>query len=97
MMISFESIKHIYQYRTLRKLRSFSGLFIKMLPIAYGPYSAYKAEEMSWGLEYVIPILLTMILVSLDSIQDHLENPFDQVGEEDITINVEKFMANLKA
>ncbi len=96
MMISFESIKHIYQYRTPRTLRSFSNIFIKILPIIYGPYFAYKAEEMSWGLEYVIPILLTMILVSLDNIQEHLENPFDQVGEDDISINVEKFIKSIK-
>jgi len=78
MMVSFESIKHIYQYRTPRTLRAFSSLFIKVLPVVYGPYFAFKAEEMSWGLEFVIPILLTMILVSLDNIQEHLENPFDQ-------------------
>lgn len=95
MMISFESIKHIYQYRTPRTLRSFSALFIKILPIVYGPYFAFKAEEMSWGLEYVIPVLLTMILVSLDNIQEHLENPFDQVGEDDIKFNVEKFVERL--
>lgn len=97
MMISFESIKHIYQYRTPRTLRSFSNLFIKILPILYGPYFANKSEEMTWwGFAYVIPVLLTMILVSLDNIQEHLENPFDQVGEDDITINVEKFMQNLR-
>jgi len=95
MMISFESIKHIYQYRTPRTLRAFSSLFIKILPIVYGPYFALKAEKMSWGLEYVIPILLTMILVSLENIQEHLENPFDQVGEDDIKFNVEKFIERL--
>lgn len=95
MMVSFEALKHIYQYRTPRTLRSFSSLFIKILPIVYGPYFAYKAEEFSWGLEYVIPVLLTMILVSLDNIQEHLENPFDQVGEDDITFNVEKFIQRL--
>jgi len=96
MMISFESIKHIYQYRTPRTLRSFSNLFIKILPIVYGPYFALKSEEMASGLEYVIPVLLSMILVSLDNIQEHLENPFDQVGEDDITFNVDKFVQNLK-
>ncbi|MFC5047230.1 hypothetical protein ACFSTE_08095 [Aquimarina hainanensis] len=96
MMISFESIKHIYQYRTPRTLRAFSSLFIKVLPVVYGPYFAYKAEDMSWGLEFVIPILLTMILVSLENIQEHMENPFDQVGEDDIKFNVEKFMQRLE-
>ena len=50
---------------------------------------------MSWGLEYVTPVLLTMILVSLHNIQEHLEDPFDQVGEDDITFNVEKFIESL--
>jgi hypothetical protein len=95
MMISFESIKHIYQYRTPRTLRAFSNLFIKIMPILYGPFFALKAEEMTGHLEYVLPVLLSMILVSLDNIQEHLENPFDQVGEDDITINVEKFVENL--
>ena len=96
MIISFESIKHIYQYRTPKTLRSFSSFFIKILPIIYGPYFAYIAEKMSWGLEYVIPILFTMILTSLDNIQKHLENPFDQVGEDDIKFNVEKFIKRLE-
>jgi len=95
MMISFESIKHIYQYRTPKTLRAFSSLFIKILPVLYGPYFAFQAESMSWGLEFVIPVLLTMILVSLDNIQEHLENPFDQVGEDDINFNVEKFIDRL--
>jgi len=95
MLISFESVKHIYQYRTPRTLRSFSALFIKVLPILYGPYFAFKASSMSYGLEYVVPVLLTMILVSLENIQEHLENPFDQVGEDDIKFNVEKFMNSL--
>jgi hypothetical protein len=95
MIVSCESIKHIYQYRTPRTLRYFSSLFIVILPIVYGPYFAFMSESMSWGLEYVVPVLLTMILVSLENIQEHLENPFDQVGEDDIKFNVEKFMGSL--
>lgn len=95
MMISFESIKHIYQYRTPRTLKAFSSLFIFVLPIIYGPYFAFVAEQMSWGLEYVTPVLLTMILVSLKNIQEHLENPFDQIGEDDIKFNIDKFVSSL--
>jgi len=46
---------------------------------------------------YVMPVLFAIILVGLDNIQDHLEDPFDQVGEDDITINVDKFVAMLSA
>lgn len=89
---SYESIKHIYQYRTPISLRSFSSLFINILPIIYGPYFAHMAAEMSFGLAYVTPVLLTMILVGLENIQEHLENPFDLVGQDDIKFNVEKFV-----
>jgi hypothetical protein len=35
-------------------------------------------------------------LVSLDNIQEHLENPFDQIGEDDIMINAEAFLERLE-
>lgn len=97
MIIAFESVKHIYQYRTPRTLRAYSDVFILLLPILYGPYFAAIAPDYSSGLEYLMPILFAVILVSLDNIQDHLENPFDQVGEDDVTINAEKFVARLEA
>ncbi len=95
MLIAFEDVKHIYQYRTPRTLRAFSGFFVTVLPILYGPYFASEANAYSAGLAYVMPILFTMVLVSLDNIQEHLENPFDQIGEDDIIINAEKFVERL--
>ncbi len=95
MMVSFEDIKHIYQYRTPRSLRAFSKFFILILPPLYGPYFAKIALDCTPGLEYVMPVLLSLILVSLDNIQNHLENPFDQYGEDDVKINAEAFVENL--
>lgn len=95
MFIAFEDIKHIYQYRTPRTLRAFSDVFITILPPLYGPYFAFVAKEYAPGLQYFMPILFSVILVSLDNIQDHLENPFDQIGEDDVTINVEEFLRRL--
>ncbi len=96
MMVAFESTKHVYQYRTPRTLRAFSDIFITVLPPLYGPYFAYLATEVQpSGLAYIMPILFAVILVSLDNIQSHLENPFDQVGEDDVTINVEQFIRRL--
>lgn len=42
-----------------------------------------------------MPALFTIILVSLDNIQEHLENPFDQIGGHDIVINMEKLVERL--
>lgn len=94
---SFENIKHIYQYRTPRSLRAFSDFFILLLPILYGPYFAAQAVEFSKELFYVMPVLFALILVGLANIQDHLENPFDQIGEDDVAINPDKFVASLCA
>ncbi len=95
MMISFERIKHIYQYRTPRTLRTYSDIFIVILPIIYGPHFAENATNFNYGLQFAVPILFSVILVALDNIQSHLENPFDQQGEDDVQINAEKFIRNL--
>lgn len=95
MIIAFEDVKHIYQYRTPRTLNAFSDLFVSLLPVLYGPYFAAIAKDYANHLAYIMPILFTTILVSLDNIQEHLENPFDQIGEDDIAINAEKFVERL--
>lgn len=97
MLFAFESVKHVYQYRTPRTLKAYSRVFIFLLPVVYGPYFAHLALEFSRGLEYVMPILFAVVLMSLENIQEHLENPFDQIGEDDIHINVDKFVARLAA
>jgi predicted membrane chloride channel (bestrophin family) len=95
MLISFERLKHIYQYRTPRTLRAYSKLFIFLLPPLYGPYFAHIGRDLMPVFSYVMPAIFSVVLVSLDNIQDHLENPFDQVGEDDILINAEKFGESL--
>ena len=99
MVVAFENVKHIYQYRTPRTLRTFSKVFIYVLPIMYGPYFAAISRDFAkdsvYFTAYMMPVLFTVVLVSLDNIQTHLENPFDQVGEDDIVINAEKFVSLL--
>ena len=95
MIIAFESMKHVYQYRTPRTLRAYSKVFMYVLPVLYGPYFTHIGSDYSQGLLYVMPVLFSVILVSLDNIQDHLENPFDQMGEDDVAINAEKFVRRL--
>ena len=90
MVIAFDNLKIIYLYRTPVTLRTYSKVFIYVFPIIYGPYFASTFHDFSASLEYVMPVLYSFILVSLDNIQDHLENPFDQVGEDDIDIDAEE-------
>jgi hypothetical protein len=87
MIIAFDNLKIIHVYRTPITLRAYSKVFIYVFPIIYGPYFASTFHDFSAHLEYVMPVLYSFILVSLDNIQDHLEHPFDEVGEDDIRID----------
>ncbi len=95
MIEAFESLKHISQYRTPITLRAYSRLFIIITPIIYAPYFAYIGKNIHLILAMVTPFLFSIVLVGLDNIQDHLENPFDQIGEDDVKINAEKLTSNL--
>ena len=87
MIIAFDNLQVVHTYRTPVTLRAYSKVFIYIFPIIYGPYFASTFNDFSANLEYVMPVLYSFILVSLDNIQDHLEHPFDEIGEDDIKID----------
>jgi hypothetical protein len=95
MIGAFENLRNIFEYRTPRSLRAFSDFFILLLPILYGPYFAYQAEEFRVEYFFIMPILFALILCGLANIQDHLENPFDQIGQDDVAIDPDRFVASL--
>jgi len=91
MMIAYGIVRNIFFYRTPITLRAYSKIFIYFFPILYGPYSASTYDDFSYpNMAYIIACLYSIILVSLDNLQEHLENPFDQVGEDDINFEVEE-------
>jgi hypothetical protein len=90
MIVAFDNMKIFHAYRTPVTLRAYSKVFLYIFPIVYGPYFASTVADYSASLEYVMPVLYSFILVSLDNIQDHLENPFDEVGEDDIIIEADE-------
>lgn len=96
MIIAFDNLKIIHAYRTPITLRSYSKVFIYIFPIIYGPYFASNFHDFSAHLEYVMPVLYSFILVSLDNIQDHLEHPFDEIGEDDIRIDAEEIISHME-
>jgi hypothetical protein len=97
MIIAFDNLKIIHDYRTPVTLRAYSKVFIYVFPIIYGPYFASTFHDFSANLEYVMPILYSFILVSLDNIQDHLEHPFDEIGEDDIRIDEREIVDYMQA
>ncbi|TAE72976.1 MAG: hypothetical protein EAZ85_08500 [Bacteroidetes bacterium] len=93
MMICFNVMKSIFYYRTPISLRAYYRFFIYIFALLYGPYFAQMKHSQSLPdyLIYIMPMMYSAILVSLDNIQYHLEQPFDGVGEDDIQVNVEEY------
>jgi hypothetical protein len=74
-IIDFEKILNIYDYRTPIALRAYSKVFLNAFPILFGPFFAWVAYEYYTEVGYLVALLYSLILVSLDNIQDDLENP----------------------
>jgi hypothetical protein len=87
-IVAFEMMRNIAYYRTPITLRAYSKVFIYSFPIIYGPYFAYTFSEYETHLAYLMPVLYCFILVSLTNIQEFLEHPYDEVGEDDIHLDV---------
>lgn len=87
--VAIDTMKVIFYYRTPRTLRAYSKIFIYLFPLVYAPYFATLASDFNYGLGYVMPIMFSFILVSLDNVQEHLEDPYDQIGEDDIKLDME--------
>jgi predicted membrane chloride channel (bestrophin family) len=88
MMIEFERMRNIHLYRTPTTLRAYSQVFLNIFPIIFAPYFATLSDEYSIASGYVVAVLYSLILVSLDNIQEDLEDPFDQIGVDDLNLDV---------
>ncbi|MGK0290942.1 MAG: hypothetical protein ACI86H_002406 [bacterium] len=88
LMVAFEQMKNIADYRTPRALRIFSQFFLSTLPLIYTPYFAYLASNNFISIGYAISILYSVALVSLGRVQEELENPYDGIGEDDIDLDI---------
>lgn len=88
MAVEFERMRNILLYRTPISLRAYSQIFLNVFPILYGPYFANLCTKTYTAVGYGVAVLYSVILVSLDNIQEDLESPFDEVGEDDVQLDV---------
>lgn len=92
-IIEFERMRNIFLYRTPISLRAYSQVFLNIFPILFAPYFANICHESYKVVGYGIAILYSIILVSLDNIQEDLENPYDEIGEDDVKLDItEEYM-----
>lgn len=88
--IDFERMRNIATYRTPVSLRAYSRVFLNLFPIAFGPYFASLClqNESFPYVGYMVAVLYALVLVTLDNIQEDLEDPFDDVGTDDVKLDV---------
>jgi hypothetical protein len=83
----FERLRNARHYRTPASLRSYAKFFLNIMPLLFAPHFAHIATLHAPFVGYVVAGVYGLILVSLDNIQDALENPFDAIGEDDIVLD----------
>ena len=95
MIIDFERMRNIYLYRTPTSLRVYSYVFLNSFPILFAPYFAYLSTQYFYGTGYFVAVFYALVLVSLDNIQEDLENPYDQIGEDDLRLDVADYYSEI--
>ncbi len=95
-MIEFERMRNITRYRTPITLRAYSKVFLHSVPIFFAPHFAHLAKESIYS-GYFVAAIYSLVFVSLDIIQDRLEQPFDQDGVDDVHLDVTERYAPILA
>ena len=85
----FERLRTIADYRTSDSMRTFSKLFLNVLPVLFAPFYAHVAHDAGHpAFGYGVALAFALVLVGLDNVQDGLEDPFDGVGADDVKLDV---------
>ena len=95
MIIDFERMRNIYIYRTPTSLRAYSHVFLNSFPVVFAPYFAFVSTEYFTATGYLVAVFYALVLVGLDNIQEDLENPYDQIGADDLNLNVAEYYSRI--
>ena len=88
---SVENLNGIKIHGTPISLRAYCLIFIYILPFIFTPTLVYNLSSHPVWLIYALSVLHGFILMSLYNLQDHIEDPFDQMGLDDIKLVEFKF------
>ena len=88
MIFDFERMRNIHLYRTPTALRAYSYVFLNAFPILFAPYFAKLSVDHYYVAGFLVAAFYSLVLVGLDNIQEDLEHPYDQVGEDDLNLDV---------
>jgi len=84
-----ECVMATKNHRTPISLRAYCLVFIYFFPFLHGPNLMARIdsnEDLLWVV-YLVNCIISFVLITIYNIQQHLEDPFDQNGLDDIRIN----------
>jgi hypothetical protein len=87
LIVNFETMENILAYRTPTSLKAYGTIFLSTFPILFGPYFAYLSSVSFSGCGFLVAEVYSLVLKSLDNIQDLLENPYDNIGADDVNLS----------
>lgn len=88
---SMENTLSLKLHGTPISLRAYCLLFVFMFPIVFTPTIIYQAPNAPHWTIYMLSVLHGFILISLYNVQLQMEDPFDQVGLDDILMDEYSF------
>jgi len=86
-----ENLHGIKIHGTPVSLRAYCLVFIYIVPFIFTPTLVHNLPTHPVWLVYSLSVLHGFILMSLYNLQEHIENPFDQVGLDDIKLSEFQF------
>ena len=82
-----EAVMAVNRHRTPISLRAYCLVFIYIFPLIYVPSFLHRVGyDTPYLVLYLAIALKGFILISLYNVQEHIENPFDQSGLDDIRL-----------
>jgi predicted membrane chloride channel (bestrophin family) len=75
-------------------LRAYCLVFIYVFPFVFIPTLVFDMQDGDSWVVYVLSVLHGFILISLYNVQDDMEDPFDQIGLDDIQLEEFHFQSH---
>jgi len=83
---SIENTIGLKMHGTPISLRAYCLVFIYLFPFVFIPTLINDLASGNNWIVYALSVIHGFILISLYNVQDHIENPFDQIGLDDIKL-----------
>jgi hypothetical protein len=88
---SIEASTSIKTHGTPVSLRAYCLVFIFVFPLVFVPVIVFNMSGIAEWIIYSLGMIHGFILISLYNVQSDMEDPFDQIGLDDIKLDAFKF------